>query len=83
MNIEYNWETVFDNQTAFIFDADKIGFTDDYITLIDPADTSMPVVINVEGIDFTFLTRLVTTYAEYASGSTIRFQIILHSDSEI
>ena len=75
MNINYEWNTIDENQSDFIFDSTKIAFYEDYITLVDPADTSMPAILNVEGISFTLLTRFLISYVQPSPTSIIKFQI--------
>jgi len=75
VQIDFTWNTVYGEQTEYIFDADKITFAEDYITLTDPADVSMPSIINVEGVGFTFLKSFVVSSVNPSSGSIIKFQI--------
>lgn len=80
MKINYTWNFIDGNQSDFIYDENKIQFNEDSISLINPLDTTMPYIINVEGIEFTFLTKTSTIYSSASSGSCVKFQ--LSNDNE-
>lgn len=75
MKINFTWNTIEGSETSFIYDASKISFTTNYIELANPADTSLPYIINSDGIEFTFLNQLAVSYTNSSSGSYVKLQI--------
>lgn len=75
MKINYTWSTIYGNQNDYIYDETKIEFGENGVFLIDPLDTSLPYIINNEGIDCTFLTKFVFTTTDISSGNYIKAQL--------
>jgi hypothetical protein len=81
VKINFTWNFYDGNQTDFIFDDSKIIFTENSATLISSGDTSNPYIINAEGIDYTFLSKLTGTVSQQTSGSQIRLQLSNDADT--
>jgi len=75
LELNYTWQTIDGYQSDYVYDENKIIFSDDGISLVDPLDTSLPYVINSEGIDFTFLSSITFSTSDISSGNYIKSQI--------
>jgi hypothetical protein len=69
------------NQSDFIFDDSRIIFNETSATLASSGDISVPYIINAEGIDFSFLTKLTITCSSPSSESQIRIQLSHNSEN--
>lgn len=81
MKLNFTWNFIDGQQNDFIFDDSKIVFTETSATLVSSGDISSPYIINAEGIDYTFLSKLTLTTSQQSSGSQIRLQFSNDADT--